>query len=157
MTDVCFTENRDLYEKIKARSLRYIPAPFEILRTENGKPYFKGDPLFFSLSHSGGKAVYALSDRAVGVDLELFKEREHSAVLGRFSEREQAEICGERDFLIHWTVREAFIKMKGETVATYLSRLEYFGGSIYLDGEAQDAEITLYEKDYGVAAVCAEK
>jgi len=39
-------------------------------RTPNGKPYLDGVPFCFNLSHSGDYVVCALSDTAVGVDIE---------------------------------------------------------------------------------------
>ena len=42
--------------------------------TDKGKPYFEGDPMYFSLSHSGSFALCAVSDRPVGADLEYADE-----------------------------------------------------------------------------------
>ena len=45
-------------------------------RSPRGKPLFPGlDDHWFSLSHSGGIALCALSDRPVGVDVELVRPR----------------------------------------------------------------------------------
>ena len=30
---------------------------YRILKTENGKPYLEGDPLFFSISHSADREI----------------------------------------------------------------------------------------------------
>lgn len=147
----------DMYEKVKELSSRHIAAPTEILRTKNGKPYFKDNPLFFSLTHSGRHALVVFCDKPVGVDLETFKKRTYGHIISRFSERERAEICDERSFLSHWTVREAFIKMKGGTIAEYLKRLEYHDGKLYLDDAAQDCRITMHVFDFGIAAVCSEQ
>ena len=42
---------------------------------ENGKPYFKNDLYFhFSLSHSGERAMCAVSDEPIGCDVELITD-----------------------------------------------------------------------------------
>ena len=44
----------------------------EMAREERGKPYFPGAPQYhFNLSHSGPFALCALSDRPVGVDIQV--------------------------------------------------------------------------------------
>lgn len=125
-----------------------------VLKTAEGKPYIGGNPLFFSLSHSGNKGVIAISDRPVGVDLELYKDRMHLAVTAAFPEEEQTEIISEDDFLTHWTVREAFVKMHGKTLAETLKSMEYYGGNLYFNGEKQDCTFQTHRFGFGVATVC---
>ena len=156
MLEVYLTENKDVYTKIKQYLLRFLRSPFKILRTENGKPYIEGNPLFFSLSHSANWAVIAICDKPVGVDFEVFNGKVHPAVCSRFSQREQEEINCEKDFLLHWTAREAFIKMKGATLSEYFKKLEFYGGEIYFDGERQNLKIDLNEYPFGVCAVCCD-
>lgn len=156
MTELYAVPAADIHDKLNSLLSRHIPAPFEILRTENGKPYIENNPVFFSISHSGEKGLIAISDRPVGVDIEVEKSRSYLHVLSRFSEREREEISTERDFLLHWTAREAFIKMKGATLAQYFGKLEYFGGKIYLDGKVQPCKITAHILARGVAGVCKE-
>ena len=152
-----FLKKEGLYENVKALLLKHITGPIEILRTENGKPYLEGNPVYFSLSHSGDKAVAAISKAPVGVDLELFTGKSRGALLKRFSERERAEIEDERGFLRHWTAREAYIKLKGLILAQTFKRLEFYGGELYLDGAYVGVNIDFYEKAGGVIAVCTEK
>ena len=42
----------------------------DIVTAENGKPYIKGNPVYFSISHCDGLAVSVLSTAPVGVDCE---------------------------------------------------------------------------------------
>lgn len=128
----------------------------EIAKTPAGKPYAVYGGVEFSLSHSGEKAIIALSDKPVGVDLELLKGRIRESVLSRFSQRERAEIECERDFLFHWTAREAYIKLIGGALFNYIKRLEFFCGGLYLDGNKLDVNITRHIFGNGVAAVCTQ-
>ena len=129
MLKIYFTENENVYVKLEKYLSGLLPSPARILRNGNGKPYLEGDPLFFSISLCGTKAVIALSQFPVGVDLELYKNKMHTPITNRFSDREQCEILCEKDFLIHWTVREAYIKMLGGTLSENLKSTAYYGGN----------------------------
>lgn len=149
--------NCDVHERLTELLSQHIPAPIEILRTENGKPYVAGNPIYFSLTHSGNRSMIALGDKPIGVDLELYGPREFPHILSRFSERERAEISDGRLFLLHWTAREAFVKMKGATLAEMLNKLEFFGGELFCCGAKQRCRLQFYRFDFGVAALCTEE
>ncbi len=129
---------------------------YRILKTENGKPYLEGDPLFFSISHSADRGVFAISDRPVGIDLETVRERKFSSVLKKFTDREKGEIKGTEDFLKHWVVREAYIKMKGLTLAEKLSDCEYYGGVLYDCGRAVGCTFTHGSDGNAVWCICVD-
>lgn len=88
---------------------------------ESGKPYFEGDPIHFSLSHSKGVAVCALSDAPVGVDVEVIRLKKLESIK-RITERTFNE--HERQLLIEsnydlsvfydiWVKKEAMVKRTG--------------------------------------------
>ena len=83
----------------------------EIALEEKGKPFFPGEKNpHFSLSHTDGGAMCALSAMPVGADIERAR-----AVNGRLFSR----ICGgmqydEENFFKEWTAREAAFKLFGE-------------------------------------------
>ena len=158
MLEIFWTENKSVYEKLEILLARRLQGNFEIARTANGKPYIEGNPLFFSLSHGGDSAVIAISDKPVGVDIEEIKERKIASVLSNFTERERQEIKDSLTaFYTNWTVKEAYIKLNGGTLAHDLKRLEYFGNTLYCDGEEVDCgyDIRLHGKKF-LCAVCAE-
>ncbi len=157
MLELYRTENKDVYEKLKKLLAEKSGENFEINRTLNGKPYIGGDPLFFSLSHSRGNALIAISDKPVGIDIEYFKDG-FGHVLSRFSEREKADInCDKVKFFCNWVAKEAYIKLLGGTLAHYLKRLEYFGNKLYCDGKEVNCGLFVSaEKDLYAFAVCAE-
>ncbi|WP_251620879.1 4'-phosphopantetheinyl transferase family protein [Odoribacter lunatus] len=94
---------------------------------EHGKPYLKGFPLFFNLSHSGDWLVCAFSDTEVGADIEkigvprlavakrFFHPREFLAV----SNAPEAE-CAEL-FFRYWSGKESVLKYTGSGLAGSLS------------------------------------
>ena len=143
------TKNERVHEKLKS----LLPARCKIERTENGKPY--ADGIFFSLTHTADVALIALSDCEIGIDAETMRERPFSSVLKRFTDREQREIEDTADFLTHWVVKEAYIKMIGGTLAHDLKRLEFFGGELYIDGLKADCGIFCSALNGLIFCVCA--
>lgn len=76
--------------------------------------------IHFNMSHSGDYVVIAVSDHPVGIDIE-HKMRNYEAVARRcFCEAEYRDIMGlsaeeqPHRFLEIWTMKEAYIKWKGE-------------------------------------------
>ena len=156
MTELFLTENCGVYEKIEKLLKQRLAEPFEIKRNENGKPYIEGNPLFFSLSHSGSLALIAISSAPCGVDMELVCGKSRKVVLNSFSNEERAEIENERDFLKHWVVRESYIKMLGLTLAAKLKNLKYVGGTLYDGGQKTDCSIFTADGENFVYSLCVQ-
>ena len=151
MIEIYRTKNEHIYEKLKS----LLPDNPEIKRTENGKPYTDG--ICFSVTHTGDIALLAISDRDVGIDAEIIRERPFSSLLKRFTAREQSEIgTNTVEFLKHWVVKEAYIKMVGGTLAHDLKRLEYFGGELFCDGVKTDCNILCTSSDNLVYCICTQ-
>ena len=93
----------------------------QIVRGENGKPYIKGNPFFFNLSHSGRYALCVLSDTEIGCDTQKTTEPRQSVlerVLHR-TEREYIEAAPDarqmaQRFTRIWVLRESYVKQTGE-------------------------------------------
>ena len=156
MTELFLTENRGLDGKIETLLKQRLDAPFEIKRSQNGKPYIDGDPLYLNLSHCGNLAIIAISDKPCGVDLELVCGKSRKAVLNSFSIDERTEIENERDFLKHWVVRESYIKMLGSTLAAKLRHLKFVGGVLYDGGQKTDCALFTDESADFVFALCVQ-
>ena len=81
-------------------------------RSPRGKPLFSGlKDRWFSLSHSGGIALCALSAAPVGVDVEVVRPR-HGVLFQRLlSDAELARFDGGwEDFYRLWTLKESWCK-----------------------------------------------
>ena len=88
-------------------------------RLPGGKPFFPDFPqVHFSVSHSRGLSLCALSDSPVGADVELVRPRKPGLPRYALSDREFAwfEAKGSRweDFYTLWTLKEARVKCTGE-------------------------------------------
>ncbi|MBD5133752.1 MAG: 4'-phosphopantetheinyl transferase superfamily protein [Clostridiales bacterium] len=80
--------------------------------SSRGKPLFAGmEDRWFSLSHSGGLALCALSDGPVGVDVELVRPRRSGLPAYVLSGEELARFDGSwGDFYRLWTLKESWCK-----------------------------------------------
>ncbi len=156
MLEIHFTDKTQIYTQLKSALSPHICGDFSIKRTVNGKPYIEGDPVYFSVSHSGNHGVFVICDKPAGVDMEIYKKRNFSSLLSRFTVREREEINGDlKNFLKNWVIKEAYIKMLGSTLAKTLFELEYFGGTLLYNGNAANCEITVKElENRGIYAIC---
>lgn len=102
------------------------PEKWRFLKGAHGKPSIDPDldapPLRFSLAHTQGAALVAVTEGAdVGADLERGDRRVDAARLSRrfFSPAENAELQGmapnrfEERFFHLWTLKESYIKARG--------------------------------------------
>lgn len=81
-------------------------------KTASGKPFFPTHPAcHFSLSHSNGHVLCALSSLPVGVDLEEKSRTISPDTVKRLMRPEEKE---QFDFLTLWVLRESYFKLTGE-------------------------------------------
>lgn len=97
-----------------------VKEPLEIICGEGGKPALTGGPEF-SLSHSGGRVLCALSDRPVGADLQQLRPY-NPALAHRFFTAEEAawlEVQREEElaFTLLWSLKESYVKFLGSGIA----------------------------------------
>lgn len=95
----------------------------------NEKPFLPD--FYFNLSHSGDIACIATADGEVGVDVEKIAEERTRAFDHVFSDAERLDyLTGEhaertKNMFLLWTVKEAFVKMKGVGLLVDISDVEY--------------------------------
>ena len=87
----------------------------ELLKNENGKPYFLNGP-YFNISHSGRYVLMAVSTSEIGVDIEEIKNKDMSSLVRIFNEAEAKMIKEHSDFYYLWCAKESLIKCMGLTV-----------------------------------------
>lgn len=97
--------------------------------TPNGKPYFKGNPVQFSISHTRTLvAVAADVLTPVGLDMERIRPMRAGFAARYFSEGEQAEIASSDDpdtaLIRLWTAKEAVGKYHGTGLSGNLREID---------------------------------
>lgn len=87
----------------------------ELLKNENGKPYFANGP-YFNISHSGKYVLMVVSTAEIGVDIEEIKNKDMSTLVRIFNEAEAKMIKEHSDFYYLWCAKESLIKCMGLSV-----------------------------------------
>ncbi len=121
-----FIAARGILRTILGRYLNLPPAQVRFTYSDRGKPQvatINSPTLQFNLSHSSGKALYAINrDRRVGVDLEHHRSVSDAEQLAQrfFSEQEYSLLSAlppaqkPAAFFSLWTCKEAYLKATGD-------------------------------------------
>jgi 4'-phosphopantetheinyl transferase len=121
------------------RHLDLDPRSLSFATNEFGKPLLAGHAqVHFNLSHCEERAVLAIGNAEIGIDLERERPIEHIDLAKRyFHPHEVAAITASRDeaeqrraFFLVWTLKEAVVKALGTGLSTPLDSFEVaIGGS----------------------------
>ncbi len=138
-----------------AQHWKLSPLP-AIQRAEHGKPFFPTQPeLYFSLSHSGGMALCALSDHPVGVDIELVRPRRASLPRFCLAPGELAWFHSHGGtwpaFYTLWTRKESLCKYTGRGLTFPINQIAV---PLPPDPAVGDLTITSYGTHEWQASLC---
>lgn len=106
-----------------------IALPPEFSFGKHGKPEIRG--VQFSLAHAGNVAVCAVSDKAVGVDIERTDRKSDRVAKRAFNENEQ-----NFEFGYIWTRKEAAVKADGGGLALGLSDIDVTKDTVMINGKS---------------------
>lgn len=109
-----FEQGRVLLRGILGEKLGVAPKDVPIEIDDLGRPLVPGNPVFFSLSHSGGHIRLAVADRRVGIDIQLKDRLIEEGMTEVFATPlEQAWVNSEDRFYDLWVRKEAVLKCVG--------------------------------------------
>lgn len=107
----------------------------EIKKGKHKKPYVINLPAHFNVSHSGNYTVVAISDRPIGIDIEVIKEFSAITAKKLFNEDELKYISGnsstrkkslmQKCFYEIWTAKEAYLKYLGTGISGGINSLSF--------------------------------
>lgn len=121
---------------------------------ESGAPYIRGDDHCMSLSHKNKRVVIALSDRPVGVDIELLCEKEQYFRIADTYFGEKIARGDYEGFFRGWTRREAYGKLLGVGLTPAVMRMDMSADVLHT--EAGDVHFVEKRTDDGyiITAAC---
>lgn len=130
-----FIVARGLLREILSRYLDQKPNDISFCYNQHGKPalHTHGQELLhFNISHSHGLALYAITSRPIGVDIERIRTNfPHSEIAEKFfSPQENAMLRSlppnlqPKAFFTCWTRKEAYIKATGKGLSIPLNQFE---------------------------------
>ena len=141
----------------------------DIYTDANEKPLIQG--LHFNLSHSEERILLAISDSAIGCDIEKIAKASFDLAEHFFCPDENNYLSGIVDenrknqaFFRLWTVKESYVKMTGEGLGLPLNSFEARLGetaegtaAIYQNSKPVSCFVREYTLGEYQAAVCAEE
>ena len=110
-----FARRRAIRRVLIGERLGVAPASLKV--SQDGKPVIEEASLHFSTSHSGPVGIVAVSDRPVGIDIEVHQSGPDAAMTSRILS--PAELLSlppapeSAALLRHWCGKEAFLKAVG--------------------------------------------
>ena len=127
-----------------------------------GKPYLTGGGRHFSLSHSGGYALLAVSDGDIGVDIEAPGACRENVARRAFTADELEWMSADPDgrFLELWTAKESLLKLDGRGLSLEMqsfSVLELIGGGSVSFGGRQVFGYSAVHDGYRLSLCAYEK
>lgn len=131
-----------LREALLREGISYEHAVF--IKGAKGKPCLSDAAVSFNLSHAGERAVCAVSDRGIGVDVESlsrFAGQRHKAqriankILNEQEYHAWEQNCSEEELVRIWTKKESCSKLTGEGLSADFSRIDTVHGAFYQERE----------------------
>jgi len=131
-----FIAGRALLRCVLAEYLGTEAKDLKFEYSEKSKPALGGDyrasKLHFNISHSGGIALFAISGRRIGVDVEQIRHDFDTAAIAErfFSTHERKQLAAlpldeqHEAFFRCWTRKEAYIKATGDGLSLPLSQFD---------------------------------
>jgi 4'-phosphopantetheinyl transferase len=127
-----WTVARGYLRQILSKYLDLTPAEIVFSYGQQGKPAVEDNSLQFNLSHSGDRAVYAISAKyPVGIDLEFIHTLPATDLVDRFFSATEQQIfhrlpanLQQAAFFHAWTQKEAYLKACGTGLSTPLDQIE---------------------------------
>ncbi|MEG0829715.1 MAG: 4'-phosphopantetheinyl transferase superfamily protein [Anaerovoracaceae bacterium] len=124
-TEILINKSLDLYgEEMK---ITFSNKKRQIVKEPRGKPYFKENPLCFSVSHTKNLWAFIIDQENIGLDIQEVRPARIKAVASRYftlNEQEYIEKNQEEAFFQIWTRKEAYGKYTGKGITSDLKEFD---------------------------------
>ena len=130
----------------------------DIMLLQNGKPYIKGNPIYFSLSHSGEYAACITDENPVGIDIQKIVSIDDRTLTRFCTEKEtkylQKSKNTNEDAVKLWALKESYLKASVCSAAEAFSAEFLLGDNGDIAGPSGfDFELNYEIKGY-IIAIC---
>ncbi|WP_138429884.1 4'-phosphopantetheinyl transferase family protein [Fodinibius saliphilus] len=115
---------------LKNMALKWNEDKFIIKKDELGQPYGLGNSrrYYVSIAHSRDKVFCGISpNQAVGVDLEPVAREVPARLRSRILHSEETEELAKLETIRLWTIKEAFIKLRGQGLRLNMNEVQVRG------------------------------
>lgn len=165
---------RTLYGELMVRhflcqQLAFKNEAINLLKSAEGKPYIKGFPIHFNISHAGDFVVCAFSDQEVGIDIEQIKAVDLQIAKRFFCRREYEDLLAQKItdqlhyFYSLWTLKESYIKYLGAGLAIPLDSFCFKITATDISCSDDNRDVTQFFKQFpidgyqlSICSMCAD-
>lgn len=122
---------------------------------ESGKPYLTNFPHFISISHSYDYAAVMVSEnKAVGIDIELIKDK-IERIANKFMSPKELEFINDKNKIeqlyVCWCAKEAIYKLHGKKNVSFIENIELYPFEFEGEGSfASKLNVGSIQKDFKV-------
>lgn len=122
---------------------------------ESGKPYLTNFPHFISISHSYDYAAVMVSEnKAVGIDIELIKDK-IERIANKFMSPKELEFINDKNKIeqlyVCWCAKEAIYKLHGKKNVSFIENIELYPFEFESDGSfAAKLNVGSIKKDFKI-------
>lgn len=105
-----------------------------IFKESGKKPYTNIEGIHFNISHSGCLWVCAVSDKEIGIDIQEVVQKEYEKIADRYyteNEKNHVRLWGQEGFYNIWVRKEAYCKLKGNSVFSVLGNIDTVENDFY--------------------------
>lgn len=128
-----------------------ISIPADIKTDDNGKPFIASGSLHFSLAHSGALSACAVSEKPIGLDVQLEEEPRERIIRRVFSTEEVEFLNFSEDksyaFTKLWTMKESKVKQNGKGIGAMLGGTEVLSDEKIWHCKISDYHFALCSED----------
>lgn len=120
-------ENISSSDLLKKALTEFGIEQYEIIKNEEGKPYIKGNPIYFNISNKDNITVLLISDLECGVDIETITFNEK--IMNKFYLKSEIDLINnslnkEQEFTKIWVKKESYIKMIGKGLSFGIKNID---------------------------------
>lgn len=123
-----------------------------------GKPFFVGESIYFSLSHTGDLWMCAFSEFPCGLDIQETGSRDIDRIAERMytdNEKKYVQLWGSEGFYDVWVRKEALAKYTGEGIFSETVSVVSQTHDLMREIAIDDTELTLYDIELLPEIKCA--
>lgn len=107
---------------IKNAAKKFYNLDSEITVNKNGKPQFKNNEIYFSLSHSKNIVAACFNKNPCGIDIEFIKSRDLKEISDYYGQKFDTL----DDFYEFWTINEAEYKLGEKAIYKYSCKINNY-------------------------------
>ena len=152
-----FLKKEDTHTSLLASwMLEYLIGFQEITYTSYGKPYVADRHVYFSVAHSDGMVVVALSNEEVGIDCERLQLQTQASIVSLFHPNEAMRVEKQTEpFSSIWTGKEAYGKWLGVGLNYDLHVMDVKENDVFWKEKKLPLTMTKIVCEQWMIAVCA--